>query len=110
MWFRSFADYLKPRSRRPIRRTPGQYQASRLQLELLEDRTVPSTLTVTSAADDGSAGTLRAVMTSAGSGDTIVFDSNLTGQTITLNSELAISKSLNIDGLGASQLTIRACY
>jgi hypothetical protein len=34
-------------------------------LEALEDRTVLSTLTVTRAADDGSAGTLRAVLAAA---------------------------------------------
>src|SRR5438552_18075791 len=41
------------------------------RLEALEDRIVPSTLTVTSAADDSSAGTLRAVLGNAQSGDTI---------------------------------------
>jgi hypothetical protein len=78
-----------------------------LRLEALEDRTVPSTLTVTSAADDGSAGTLRAEIAAAVSGDTINFDPSLVGQTITLTSgELAITKSLDIEGLGANQLAI----
>jgi uncharacterized protein (TIGR03118 family) len=88
-----------PRTRRPYRSMP--------RLEALEDRTVPSTLTVTSAADDGSAGTLRAVLASASSGDTVMFDPSLAGQTIALTSgELAITKSLDIEGPGADQLTI----
>jgi hypothetical protein len=77
------------------------------RLEALEYRTVPSTLTVTSAADDGSAGTLRAEIAAAQSGDIINFDPSLGGQTITLISgELAISKSLDIEGPGANQLTV----
>jgi hypothetical protein len=89
-------------------RAPKHIQASRIvpQLEALEDRTVPSTLTVTSAADDGSAGTLRAVIATASNGDTIRFEHHLAGQTITFQSELAITKSLDIDGLGADKLTI----
>jgi hypothetical protein len=78
-----------------------------LRLEALEDRTVPSTLTVTSAADDGSAATLRAEIAAAVSGDTINFDPSLADQTITLTSgELAITKSLDIEGPGADQLTV----
>jgi len=78
------------------------------QLEALEDRTVPSTLTVTSPADSGS-GSLRAEITAANSGDTINFAPSLAGQTITLtNGELPIAKSLDIEGLGANQLTISA--
>src|SRR5205823_4912443 len=43
----------------------------------------------------------------ASSGDTIVFNPSLDGQTITLTSgELAISKSLDIEGPGASLLAI----
>jgi hypothetical protein len=77
------------------------------RLETLEDRTVPSTLMVTSAADDGSAGTLRAVIAGANSGDTINFAPSLDGQTITLTrGELAITRSLGIEGLGADQLSI----
>jgi hypothetical protein len=41
---------------------------------MLEDSTVPSTLTVASAADDGPAGTLRAVIAAANSSATINFD------------------------------------
>src|SRR5262245_28710570 len=51
-----------------------------LRLEALEDRTVPSTLTATSAADSGP-GSLRAEIAAAQSGDTINFAPSLQGQT-----------------------------
>jgi hypothetical protein len=76
-------------------------------IEALEDRTVPSAvLTVTSAADDGSAGTLRAVIASAASGDTIVFSNQLPNHTITLTSQITITKNLDIEGPGANKLTV----
>jgi predicted outer membrane repeat protein len=73
---------------------------------VLEDRTVLSTLTVLNNADSG-AGSLRAAIAAAQSGDTIVFDPGLTNETITLTSgPLAISTNLAIDGLGADLLAI----
>jgi hypothetical protein len=76
------------------------------RLEILEDRTVPSTLTVLNNLDSG-AGSLRDAITAAQSGDQIVFDQSLQGQTITLTSgELAIAKSLDIEGPRADQLAI----
>jgi hypothetical protein len=80
-----------------------------LGLETLEDRTVPSTLTVTSNLDTGvmGDGSLRGEIKAAASGDTIEFDPSLAGQAIALTGgELAIAKSLDIEGLGADQLTI----
>jgi hypothetical protein len=78
------------------------------RLEVLEDLTVPSTLTVTSAGDDGSAGTLRVVLASAQSGDTIHFAPKLQGQSITLTQgQLVVTQRVDIEGLGADQLTIR---
>jgi hypothetical protein len=59
---------------------------------------VGSTITVTSLGDSG-AGTLRAAIASANSGDTIVF--GIPG-TITLSSVLAIGANLTIDGSGSS--------
>jgi ELWxxDGT repeat protein len=67
---------------------------------------VPSTLTVLNNRDSG-AGSLRDAITNAKSGDTVVFDPSLNGQTITLTSgELAFSKGLDIEGPGASLLAI----
>src|SRR5262245_19554404 len=78
-----------------------QRRRLRPRLEGLEDRTGLSTLTVTNNLDSG-AGSLRAAIKAASSGDTIVFDSSLAGQTITLTSgELAINQSLDIEGPGA---------
>src|SRR3954447_8917204 len=88
-----------PSPRRPRRRFQPR-------LERFEDRTVLSTLTVTNALDSG-AGSLRAAIKAAASGDKIVFDPGLNGQTITLTSgELAISKSLDIEGPGAGLLAV----
>src|SRR5215510_3022459 len=85
----------RPSSRRP-RWLP--------RLEALEDRIALSTLTVTSAADDGSDGTLRAVLATAQGGDTIRFAPQLDGQTITLlEGELAVNQSLDITGPGADK-------
>jgi len=68
-----------------------------------------ATFTVTSLADDGSAGTLRWAMTQANSAagaDVIEFNNSLSG-TITLTSSLpAITENLTIVGLGQANLTI----
>jgi hypothetical protein len=72
------------------------------RLLALEDRTVPSTFTVTSL-DDSGPGTLRAGVASGA--DTIKFAPGLHG-TITLASEIAITSSLTIDGPGANQMTV----
>jgi predicted outer membrane repeat protein len=61
-----------------------------------------STLTVTSSADSG-AGSLRQAIADAVAGDTIKFDSSLSGATITLASQLVLSKNVTIDG---SALTV----
>ena len=62
---------------------------------------MPSTLTVTNNLDSG-AGSLRADIAAARSGDTIVFAPSLVGQTITLTSgELLIDKNLTIAGPAA---------
>jgi hypothetical protein len=67
----------------------------RLQLEALEDRSLPSTLTVTTGTDSGP-GSLRAEVAAAQSGDTIVISPNLA--VLLTSGELAIDKSLTIDG------------
>src|SRR6516162_1208819 len=66
----------KAGSRKPPRFRP--------QLEVLEDRWMPSTLTVTNNLDNGSVGSLRYEIGQAKKGDTIVFAPSLNGQTILL--------------------------
>src|SRR5262249_50407277 len=95
-------------SRRPAsrRQSPAARPRFRPMLEGLEQRWVPSTLTVTNNQDSGK-GSLRAEIAAAHNGDTIVFAPSLNGQTITLTSgELLIKTSLTISGPGASQLTV----
>ena len=65
-----------------------------------------TTLTVTTTTDSG-AGSLRNAITAAGDGDTIQFDTALSGQTITLTSaELVIDKNITISGLGPTLLAV----
>src|SRR4051794_36064950 len=93
----------RPASRR---KTPAARPIFRPTLEALEDRWLPSTLTVLNNLDSGP-GSLRADIAAARSGDTIVFAPSLKGQTVTLTSgELLINKNLSIAGPGAGQLTV----
>jgi hypothetical protein len=89
-------------ARKPASVRPRGY---RPRLESLEDRTVPSTLIVTTSADSGT-GSLRDAIAAAASGNTIRFASSLDHQTITLKSQLTLSKNLDIEGPGAGLLTI----
>ncbi len=93
-------------ARRRTPTSPRKRSTFRPQLEALEDRWLPSTLTVLNNLDSGP-GSLRADIAAANSGDTIVFATSLDGKTITLTSgQLTISKNLTIQGPGANQLTI----
>ncbi len=58
-----------------------------------------ATLTVTSPADDGGAGTLRSVLADAQSGDTITFATNLSGAGIVLTNGggLVLNRNVTID-------------
>jgi predicted outer membrane repeat protein len=92
--------------RRCTQTSSRQRASFRPRLEALEDRWLPSTLTVTSIKDSG-AGSLRAEIAAAHSGDTVVFSPKLDGKTITLTTgELDLTKNLTIRGPGAGQLTI----
>jgi hypothetical protein len=73
-------------------------------VEALEDRIVPSTLTVVNNHDSGS-GSLRAILASASSGDTIVFAKSVHNITLT-SGELPIANSVTINGPGANQLSV----
>jgi hypothetical protein len=65
-----------------------------------------ATLTVTNTNDSG-AGSLRDIIASAGAGDTITFDSALSGGTIYLASTLTLNQNVTIDGSAlASKITI----
>jgi len=89
---------LAPRRPRVRRRTPPV----RLRLELLEDRSVPSVVTVTSASDDPSdTGSLRYALKNATSGETIDFAAGV--RTIDLSSTLNIGVDvaiMNDQGIG----------
>src|SRR5262245_33794047 len=79
----------------------------KLSVTPLEDRTVPTTWTVTSLADAGS-GTLREAIYLAGNGDLIQFDPSLASQTIDLTSgQLEIDKNLTIAAPAQNWITIQ---
>ncbi len=116
MWFRSLFDTLLARSARAPSRKSRHASKVRLcsrwlppRVEILEDRTMPSTYIVNSLTDTGAgsslAGDLRYCITYATSGqDTISF--GVTG-TILLESALpALNASVAIQGPGASQLDV----
>jgi hypothetical protein len=89
-------------------------RAARLLVEALEDRTVPSVLTVTNTHDTSVAGdgSLRGEILAAQSGDTVQFSSTLKGKTITLtsHSEILISNSITVKGLGSGALSISGSH
>ncbi len=106
MWFPSLLPFPQWSGRHPTRHRNSAPPRFVPRLELLEDRIVPSTLTVLNNFDSG-VGSLRDTIAAATSGDTIDFASALKNKTITLTSgELAVTKSLDIEGLGAKNLTI----
>jgi hypothetical protein len=109
MWFSSWLTNRSPSQAGTRGRTlsaPRKRSTFRPRLEALEDRWLPSTLTVINNLDSGH-GSLRDEIAHAKPNDTIVFAPRLDGQTITLTSgELDITKGLTIDGPGAGHLTI----
>jgi hypothetical protein len=74
------------------------------RVELLEDRTVLSTLTVLNSADHG-AGSLRQALIDAHDTDTISFAPNVHKIVLT-SGELDIGKNVSIMGPGANRLTV----
>jgi hypothetical protein len=90
-------------------RSARRVRAYRPRLEILEDRTLPSTFLVDHLADDavgsGLNGSLRYALTNAADNDHITF--GVTG-TINLTGVLpTLAHSISIDGPGAAQLTVR---
>jgi hypothetical protein len=74
------------------------------RLEALEDRSLPSTLTVINLADSG-VGSLRDRLAAAAAGDTVAFAPGLSG-TVFLGSALDITQSLTVQGPGSAALTL----
>jgi hypothetical protein len=111
----SFFSWLRSRTSTRVLRDGAQHRPAtrhfRPRLEALEDRFLPSTITVTSA-DDGfvfGKSTLRSAIDAAHPGDTINFAPSLDGQTIYLSPNqggLSITKPLTIEGPGAGLLAI----
>jgi hypothetical protein len=99
------------KSRRSVPLAPRPFggTAPRLLVEALEDRTVPSTFTVSNLADSG-VGSLREAVAAANAtpgADLIRFAGAARAGTIGLTSgELAITDDLILDGPGAGRLTI----
>jgi hypothetical protein len=89
-----------PRRQGSAERTPRRV---RPQLELLEPRTLLSTLTVLNLNDSG-AGSLRQALISASAGDTINFA--VSGQITLTSGPLQINQDLTISGPAAANLTV----
>ncbi|HLN26282.1 MAG TPA: hypothetical protein VK395_00905 [Gemmataceae bacterium] len=101
-WLQRLTTGSPTRSRRPRPRPTLARRSLLPRLEALEDRSLLSTFPVTNLHDSG-AGSLRAGILSGD--NTIDFAPGLHG-TITLSSELSISKSVTINGPGANRLSV----
>src|SRR5262245_34633906 len=95
------------RQPRPRRRPAAPRRPCVLRLEVLEDRSLPSVLTVTTLEDSG-AGSLRQAILDANADpdqDTITFEVQ---GTINLSAALPnLSSNIDLQGPGADQLTVR---
>jgi predicted outer membrane repeat protein len=105
MWSTSVFRFWKSRSRRTACSKPASQRRHSFRpcLEGLEDRCVPSTLRVTSNADNGAAGTLRWAVQQARKNDTIEID---TTQTIVLTQgQIVIDVGMNLTIEAATNTT-----
>src|SRR5262245_24260783 len=104
-WLRSARSLLASSGagKRPARRA-----TTRLRVEQLDDRVVPTTFTVWNLADAG-AGSLRAAVTAANinpGADVVDFAPGLRGTVALTSGELGITDDLRIDGSGANRLAV----
>jgi len=104
-----FTSWSRVRGRRGFRRRgwrcPNQ---QKLFVSRLEERNAPAQLVVTSATDDGGAGTLRsiiAIANSNGEADTVTFDTAVNSITLATG-QLTISESKNLSIDGGGMVTI----
>jgi Calx-beta domain len=106
MRLRSFLTSLKSRPTDGTIRRSHRPRPPRLQVEVLDDRCLPSTFTVTNLLDSGT-GSLRAAVAAADAnpgGDDIDF--GVTGSISLTSGQLDITDSLTINGPGAGALTV----
>jgi hypothetical protein len=108
-WLRSARSRLVPSG---TKRDSGQLarraRPGRLNVECLEDRTVPSTFSVSNLADSGD-GSLRAAIAAANANpgdDDINFAPGLRGTVVLASGELNILDDVRIDGPGAARLAV----
>src|SRR5437763_1521431 len=80
----------------------------RLAVEALEDRTTPSTFTVTTLADSGPGSLRQAILgaNAAPGADVIEFAPRVRGTIALTSGQLSITDDLNIDGPGARRLAV----
>ena len=96
-WFRSLFG----------RSSSGRRRPSRLAVEALEGRYVPSTLTVWSSADDGSQnGTLRHAVARAHNGDVILLSAAIKNPILLAGGELLLNQNVTIESVPARTPTI----
>jgi hypothetical protein len=95
------------RARTEARRRALALRTAKPWLELLEDRTLPSTLLVTNLHDSGTGSLREAVQAAdASPGSTIAFTSGLHGTIALTSGELDITSSVTINGPGANRLSV----
>src|SRR5262245_41281571 len=102
------------RTKRPFRHDGGwsaftgrSRRGFKPRFDVLEDRTLPASFTVSSLGDSGP-NPLRDALIKAGDGDVVQFAPNLNGQTIVLTSgTLALDDDIRVVGPGANLLTVR---
>src|SRR5439155_7957566 len=107
MWLRTLFDSMNHRrSGTPGRRTPRPPPACRLRVEVLEDRSLPSTFTVLNLLDNGPDSLRAAVVAANANPGADAIDFAMTGTIALTSGQLDITDSLTINGPGESALTV----